>query len=165
MLSRLHIWVLVEQYGWGSELGMWRVRSLTDADLYNIINELCLVECRTRTRRRAVTRRTPVSHRAAQQRPVITAQSSSSGSDDDDADDDYSANERSSSANSSDADYRRRSKWLTKRMAAQAVRYVSQAFKLSHINKILYIYNIVIFYHCTALFKFYMFIILIFCKL
>ena len=69
-------------------------------------------------------RRTPVSHRAAQQRPVITAQSASSGSDDGDGDDDYSANERSSSANSSDADYRRRSKWLTKRMAAKAVRYV-----------------------------------------
>lgn len=80
--------------------------------------------CRTRTRRRAATRRQPVARRATQQRPVITAHTSSSGNDDDD--DDYSANEHSSSANSSDADYRRRTKWLTKRMAAQAVRSVSQ---------------------------------------
>ena len=79
---------------------------------------------RTRTRRQAATRRQPVARRSTQQRPVITAHSSSSGNDDDD--DDYSANEHSSSANSSDADYKRRTKWLTKRMAAQAVRWVSQ---------------------------------------
>jgi len=78
--------------------------------------------CRTRTRRQAVTKRRPVGRRAAQQHALISARSSSSG--DDDGDGDYSANEHSSSANSSDADYRRRTKWLTKRMAAQAVRWV-----------------------------------------
>lgn len=55
--------------------------------------------------------------------------------------DDCSAKEHSSSAHSSDADYRPRTKWLTKRIAAQAVRlgYVSQTVMLSCINKILYI--------------------------
>jgi len=77
---------------------------------------------RTRTtRQRAVTRRKPIGRRAAQQRPIISGHLSSSGNDDDDDDNEYSANELSSSA-SSDADYRRRTKWLTKRMAAQAVR-------------------------------------------
>ena len=76
--------------------------------------------CRARTRRRAVTKRKPVGRRVTQQRPIITAQSSSSANDDED---DYSANELSSGS-SSEAEYRRRTKWLTKRMAAQAVRCV-----------------------------------------
>jgi len=75
---------------------------------------------RTTRRRQVAGKRKSVGRRIAPQRPAITAQSSSSGNDDED--DNYSANEPSSSDNSSDADYRRRTKWLTKRMAAQAVR-------------------------------------------
>ena len=64
--------------------------------------------------------------RVTQQRPVIMAHIHSSSSGNDDDDDNYSANEKSSSDNSSDTDYRRRTKWLTKRMAAQAVRWLPQ---------------------------------------